>query len=104
MRKIKFEYAGIRHENEFVFLTSKHRKITKTIFHRNRYHSEIRIPAEFLKEHFKFNRFTGAYETDLKMGDIERFLKVYDMDKKEYISQKLYNDYHNNFTFQSGIK
>ncbi len=105
MKTIQFAFAGVVHENEQIFLVSKMRTTShnKTIFHRNKYNSEVSLPLEFFKLHFKFDRFSGIYRTKLKYGDIKQFLKVYDVDNREYIIKTLHSNYSNNAVFNSGL-
>lgn len=67
MRKVIFEkagdYAGSYHNPEYVFLTSGCRsyKLRHTIFHRNDYHSVIRIPVDVFRANFRYEAHSGVY-------------------------------------------
>ena len=77
---VYFRKAGkkISQSNETVFFTSESRikSLNETIFHRNDFNSEWRIPNDFFKEHFKYEHGSGIYRTKMAYKDIEQFLDV----------------------------
>jgi hypothetical protein len=82
---IYFRKAGkkITGSNETVFFTSESRirSLNETIFHRNDFNSEWRIPDEFFKKHFKYEHSSQIYRTILTYKEIEQFLEVQDLKK-----------------------
>jgi len=78
--KIQFEIAGKRKDNEIVFLMSNQRvyKQRATIFHRNDFHTIIKIDNKIFKKLFKYERFSGIYKnmTGIKW---EEFKKIADI-------------------------
>lgn len=77
MTTVNFLIAGQWHDLDNVHLTTRDRRnATGTIFHNNKYSSVYRIPVEFFKEHFKYERKTNIYRTTLKYGDIKQFREV----------------------------
>lgn len=73
MRNIRFEKAGrIENLDRQVFLTShdRRKKAGTTIFHRNDYNTTILVPDDVFKKHFRYNRFSGVYDTGLTWREI----------------------------------
>jgi len=60
---VQFELAGKRDAGSVVFLTSNHRvyKAQSTIFHRNDYHTIVKMSVDVFKANFKYDRLSGIY-------------------------------------------
>jgi len=63
MYTIRFDLAGLRKANDKVFLTCDYRTYGAlgTIFHRNDFHTTVKIDNETFHKHFKYESFTGIY-------------------------------------------
>ena len=89
----RFEFAGnqLKRNNERVFMTSENRiyKVPRTIFHRNDYHTILRISDNEFKKHFKYNISTGIYDNlkGITWGEIVKIaeVSVVDLVNDEYI-------------------
>ena len=60
---VQFELAGKRSGVGTVFLTSDHRvyKPQTTVFHRNDYHTIVKMSMDVFKTNFKYDRLSGIY-------------------------------------------
>jgi hypothetical protein len=80
---ITFEKAGkFDYSLEPVFLMSSQRKYKKeTIFHRNDFHTIIKIPKDVFKKYFKYEAFSGIYRTTLKQYQLYNLtdIKIYNL-------------------------
>ena len=80
----RFELAGYRPDNDKVFLLSHHRKYadSTTIFHRNDYHTIVRMSKDVLKKNFKYERSTGIYRnlTGITWGMLKKVADVETID------------------------
>ncbi len=79
MDMIYFRIAGdIRRRTGKVFLQSRNRlkSLNRTIFHRNDWNTDLRIPIESFKKNFKYEHFTGTYRTELCYCDLVDFAEV----------------------------
>lgn len=61
---IRFDLAGVRKHTDRVFLTTEHRshKEPTTLFHRNDYHTVLKMTKEVFNTYFKFNPSTYIYD------------------------------------------
>lgn len=78
MKYILFEKAGKPKKTRTIFLTSENRRYKEgaSIFHRNDFHTHLRMPIDFYKNHFSFERWTGIYRTHLSWNDVMDFCEV----------------------------
>jgi len=76
---VYFLKAGLPNLLDKVFFSSRSREKTATprIYHRNKYSSFWRIPDMFFKRHFKYERWSGIYRTNLRYIDIEKFAETW---------------------------
>lgn len=60
-----FDIAGCRKESDVVFITCRHRRrvysSTITIYHRNDYHTVVRIKRSIMTVNFLYEADTGIY-------------------------------------------
>ena len=68
-----FLTAGKRKDTDKLFLNSGHVYDNGTIFHKNDYSNIIALPKAFYKEHFKYDRSTWIYRTELSYGDVKQY-------------------------------
>lgn len=71
-----FLIAGKRQDTDQIFLTSKSVYKGGTIFHNNNFSTLIKLPLDFYKKYFTFDRSTNIYRTKLKFQDIKRFCTI----------------------------
>ena len=81
LKMVRFNVAGKQKPYDKVFLTSRHRSYKKvdTIFHRNDYHTEIKMDKEVFKTNFKFNKSTWIYDnlTKITWKELEEIADIY---------------------------
>lgn len=69
---VYFHVAGKVKDRENLFLTteSRHNSLhdAMRVFHRNDYHTVLRIEYPAFKEHFAFDRHAGIYRNNLTYG------------------------------------
>lgn len=78
-RCVYFAVSGNKKNNpEVVFLTSRNRlkSFNDNIFSRNDYLTYLKIPKDFYKEHFYFERSSGIYRTRLTWKDLDQFVHI----------------------------
>lgn len=73
MRNVIFAMAGFFDDRDEVYLFSRSRqkKVNYTIYHRNKYTTEIIIPVEVFKANFAFDRRSGIYRNNLTYGQLK---------------------------------
>ncbi len=77
-RKVIFSLPGKRRDTSDVFLQSENRKYSTsyTLFHKNDFTTELIIPYDVFKKHFKFDRLSGIYRTQLTYGELKQIKSV----------------------------
>jgi hypothetical protein len=77
---VQFEVAGKRNDDDIIFLTYSHRvyKTQSTVFHRNDYHTVLRMNDVVFKKNFRYNRLSGVYKnlTNITWGEIKKIADV----------------------------
>ena len=60
---VRFDLAGRRKDHEKVFLMSDHRSYQEptTLFHRNDYHTVVKMTKAVFKTNFKYEASSGIY-------------------------------------------
>lgn len=78
MIKIYFRVAGNTANNtDIMFLTSRHRVlVNSSIWHRNDYSTEYRIPVVVFKALFAYDRKLGIYKTKARYSDLKQYSNV----------------------------
>ena len=90
----RFELAGKRKANEQVFLMSEHRcyNQNRPIFHKNDYHTIVKIPDNIFKTHFRYKHSNGIYEnlTKITWKELDKVanIEVYSFLDHDYIQDK----------------
>ena len=74
MKTIKTFHNGKReNSNRIFFVTSDHRSKFKSHFGKNDQKTIYTFPVDFFKKHFKYERRTGIYRTDLTCKDVWQY-------------------------------
>jgi hypothetical protein len=72
MKKVFFKVAGDRIGTPYpVLLTNRHRcNLNSSVFHNNNYTTVLKLPLDYFKRHFKYEKQSGIYMNNLSWNDI----------------------------------